>query len=184
MTNKQPHKKPLPMIPPKGTVKPKGEANIVTSKSFSRGNEVDENYLRKFYPKPEKDMKWIYSMNINIQGMSIQGELVMEIKDIVEDKVRFSVAMGDQVTEEETSINTFSPVPNLQGGQGNSTGYIFEEKEDLNLPIGLLKDTIKLSTATKEGLSFLWLNEGMGAVKFGINVSGIPAHIELKEFKA
>lgn len=147
----------------------------------SNPNEVDENFLRAFYPTPEKGMKWVYTMTINIQGMTLNGEMIMEVYDIVDEKVKLRITMGDQKLEEETSIKTFAPVPNAGGSQQN-TGYVYDLRENLNLPYGEVKNTARLSGSSKDGPVSLWLAEGLGPVKFGINSGGIPADLELREF--
>lgn len=152
------------------------------SPSKNSGNEVDENYLKSFYPKPEKGMKWIYAMNINLQGMTLQGEMTMEVVDIVGEEVKIKISVGDQSHEEKVNINSFAPVPNGSGSKPGSTGYMYESQESLNLPFKSL-EAVKLSTGSSEGKSYLWLSQGLGPVKFGISQGGIPANLELKSFK-
>ncbi len=148
--------------------------------SQTNGNEVDANYLKSFYPKPSKGMKWIYAMTINIQGMSVQGEMIMEVFDIVGEDVKIKISVGDQSHEESININSFAPVPNASSKK-DSTGYMYESQETLNLPYKSV-DSVKLSTVNSDGLSYLWLSQGLGPVKFGLSHAGIPANLELKSF--
>ncbi len=147
----------------------------------SSDKEVDINFLKSFYPKPKKGMKWVYLMSISIQGMNIQGEMIMEVTDIISEDVKLIISIGDKKQEESLNINSFAPVPNTSGGKKDSTGYTYEDKENLTLPYKSLEAT-KLSTITSDGKSYLWLSHGLGPVKFGINQSGIPAVLELKSF--
>lgn len=156
--------------------KPTNSANKATT-----GKEVDLNYLKSFYPKPEKGMKWVYAMTINIQGMSVQAEMIMEVTNIIGEEVKLKVTLGDQSHEESMNINSFAPVPNATGGKADSTGYMYEGHETLNLPYKTL-DSSKLSTMSKEGRAYLWLSQGLGPVKFGMSHAGIPASLELKSF--
>lgn len=149
--------------------------------SSQSGSEVDENYLKSFYPKPVKGMKWVYAMSINLQGMSLQGEMIMEVSDIIGEEVKVKISVGQQSHEEKVNINSFAPVPNSSGSKPGSTGYIYESQENLNLPYKSL-DTVKLSTGNSEGKTYLWLSQGLGPVKFGISQGGIPANLELKSF--
>lgn len=155
--------------------------NDDTPTANAANKEVDLNYLKAFYPKPQKGMKWVYAMSINIQGMNIQGEMIMEVLDIVGEDVKIAVSIADQKHEESLNINSFAPVPNASSGKKDSTGYIYEGQENLSLPYKSLEAT-KLSTMSQEGRSYLWLSHGLGPVKFGISQSGIPAVLELKNF--
>lgn len=177
------NKNTTPKVPQKVAKQQSTPATKPVSKpvQISNPNEVDENFLRAFYPQPEKGMKWVYVMTINIQGMTLNGEMIMEVYDIIDEKVKIRISMGDQVMEEETSIKTFSPVPNV-GGNQSGTGYTYEMRETLSLPYGEVKNAARLASSTKDGPSSLWLADGLGPVKFGINSGGIPANLELREF--
>ena len=146
------------------------------------GSEVDQKYLQSFYPKPEKDMKWVFSMGINIQGINVHAELIMEITEINGNNVKIKTTLGTQSFESTTSLDTFAPVPSGSGANKNSSGYIYESTEDLTVPFNEFKGIAKLSTPTNEGRAHLWLAPGIGPVKFGIISAGIPATLELKEF--
>jgi hypothetical protein len=146
------------------------------------GSEVDQKYLQSFYPKPEKDMKWVYSMIINVQGINVQAELIMEITEIKGKNVTIKTIMGTQCFENVTSLDAFAPVPNGPGANKNLSGFIFENLEDLIVPMDEFKNAAKLSTKSNQGKAYLWLVSGIGPVKFGINTGGIPASLELKEF--
>ncbi|MFN8577190.1 MAG: hypothetical protein U0354_10070 [Candidatus Sericytochromatia bacterium] len=160
--------------------KVKTTSNKSTLPQQSGGNEVDANYLKAFYPKPSKGMKWVYAMTINIQGMTLQGEMTMEVVDIVGEEVKIKISVGTQSHEEKVHKDAFAPIPNASGKK-DSTGYFYESQENLNLPFKSL-ETVKLSTINNNERTFLWLSQGLGPVKFGISHGGIPANLELKAF--
>ncbi|RYY00388.1 hypothetical protein EON78_01300 [bacterium] len=157
------------------------QVNRPTAKKMDTSSkEVDMNYLKSFYPTPVKGMKWVYAMTISIQGMNIQGEMIMEVTEVLGEDVKLSIAIGAQRHEESLNINSFAPVPNASGKK-DSTGYTYEGQESLNLPYKAL-DTTKLSTPNNDGKGYLWLAHGIGPVKFGISQAGVPATLELKSF--
>ena len=161
-----------------------GNKKITNKESIttpSLGSEVDQEYLKSFYPKPTKDMKWIYTMSINIQGINFQAELIMEIAEITNNNVKIRTKMGDQVVENVITLDSFAPLPS-HNQNNNATGFIYESYEDVNVPYGQFKDTVKLSTDSEEGRTYLWLSKEVGPVKFGIKSGGVPATLELKEF--
>jgi hypothetical protein len=147
----------------------------------STGSEVDQKFLQSFYPKPAKDMKWIYAMGISVQGINVQAELIMEITEINGNDVKIKTTLGAQSFENTTTLDAFAPVPSTGTAPGSS-GYIFESSEDLSVPSGNFQNAAKLSTAAREGRAYLWLAPGIGPVKFALSTGGIPATLELKEF--
>ncbi len=147
-------------------------------KKKSIGSEVDQNYLKSFYPTPTINMKWVFAMFLNVQGLSVQAELTMEVIDIQGDNVKIKTVMGDQSFENTVDINSFAPLPS----SGKSSGFRFETIESIKVPYGTF-DTARIIVEGKQGKSsFLWLSEGLGPIKFGITENGIPATLELKEF--
>lgn len=147
----------------------------------SMGSEVDQNYLKSFYPKPTSTMKWVYTMFINIQGLNLQAELTMEVVEIKGDDVKIKTVMGNQSFDSTVNINAFAPIPNNADGKKDSTGFRFETNETITVPAGTF-ETVRLAADSKSSGSFLWLSNGIGPVKFGISHSGVPATLELKEF--
>mgnify|MGYP001616362541 CR=1 FL=1 len=147
----------------------------------SIGAEVDQKFLKSFYPKPTKEMKWVYSMKINIQGIDINAELIMEVISLEGDNVKIRTRMGEQSFENTVSLDAFAPVPS-HSKENNSTGFRYDGYEDIKVPYGSFSDVAKLSTNGPDGQSYLWLAPEVGPLKFGIKAGGIPATLELKEF--
>lgn len=148
----------------------------------SIGNDASSEYLKMFYPRPEADMRWVYTMLINIQGISVNGELSMEVVEVADKKVKIRTIMGDQNIDSEMSIDSFSPIP-MTSANTAKTGYIFEGHEDIIVPAGEFRGSVKLSTNAEGGKTYLWLHKGTGPVKFSVVAQGVPADLLLKEFK-
>lgn len=150
----------------------------------SIGEEANAEYLKMFYPKPEQGMKWTYSMSINIQGMALNAELIMEVIEVKNKKVIIKTTMGDQSFDSETSVDAFSPIPSASGGAGVvKSGYTFEGYEDIITSVGEFKGCSKLSSVNEGNKSYLWLHKGTGPVRFLITSNGVPADLVLSEFK-
>ncbi|MFN8672685.1 MAG: hypothetical protein U0457_11485 [Candidatus Sericytochromatia bacterium] len=180
MSNK---KTSLPKLKPDPKGKPEVKAKVESNNSMpSFGGEANSEYLKMFYPRPEVDMKWLYEMNLNVQGLSMKAELVMEVIEIANKQVKIRTLIGEQSVESEVSIDAFSPVP-TPTGNNDKTGYIFEGNEDISVPAGDFRGCVKLSTSGEGGKIYLWLYKGTGPVKFSISANGVPADLLLKEFK-
>jgi len=145
------------------------------------GEEADDKFLSSLYPRPEKGMNWLYAMMFNINGINIQAELMMEITDIIGEMVKIKTTFGDQVTENTTTLDAFSPIP-AKNGSKVSSGFLFVNNEDVIVPAGTYKGVFKFSSLGHEGENLLWLAPGVGPIKYGVKVSGIPATLELKSF--
>jgi hypothetical protein len=148
----------------------------------SIGAEVDQKFLKSFYPKPTKEMKWVYSMKLNIYGIDVNGELVMEVISIDGENVKIKTRMGEQSFENTVTLDNFAPVPS-NSAENNATGFRYDGFEDIKVPYGSFPDAVKLSTSAAEDRSYLWLAPEVGPLKFGIKAGGVPATLELKEFK-
>lgn len=149
----------------------------------SIGEDANAEYLKMFYPKPEQGMKWTYLMSINIQGMALNAELVMEVTEVKNKKVIIKTTMGDQSFDSETSVDTFSPIPSTGGSGVVKSGYTFEGHEDTQAPAGDFKGCSKLSSVSEGNKAYLWLHKGTGPVRFLVTANGVPADLILKEFK-
>ncbi len=163
---------------------PKPKPKPVTNSDAmpSIGGDASSEYLKMFYPKPEKDMKWSYLMLVNIQGIKVNAELTMEVIEIENKKVKIRTIMGDQSFDSETSVDAFSPLPTPSSG-ANKSGFIFEGNEDISVPSGDFRGCVKLSTFSEGVKTYIWLYKGTGPVKFSITLNGLPADLLLSEFK-
>lgn len=146
------------------------------------GKEVDEKFLKSFYPAPKQGMKWVFTMNINVQGITMQAELIMEVTEINGENVKIKTSMGNQNFENITNLSSFSPLPAAQPGKTTSSGFRYVTSEDLVVPFKNFSNIPKLLAGSRDSNAFLWLAPGIGPVKFGISAGGIPASLELKEF--
>ncbi|GIW21593.1 MAG: hypothetical protein KatS3mg068_0600 [Candidatus Sericytochromatia bacterium] len=148
------------------------------------GSQITSDYLKQFYPEPKTNMTWIYNLKFNFQGIDVKAELKMEIFSIENKNVNIKVSIGNNSFEESVPIDDFSPIPSTEGIKNSSTSFVYEGKEEVDVPFGKYNDSVKISSLSKEGKYYLWLAKNIGPIKFGITTSGVPAYLELESFSS